>query len=48
VDKDLVPGNYQVDWDATNSSGRRVATGIYLYKLQVGQESKSKKMLFLK
>ena len=48
VDKDMVPGNYQVDWDATSSSRRRVATGIYLYKLQVGQESKSKKMLFLK
>ena len=48
MDKNLVPGNYQVDWDAASSSGQRVATGIYLYKLQVGQESKSKKMLFLK
>ena len=48
VDKDLVPGNYQVDWDATSSSSRRVATGIYLYRLQVDKESRSKKMLFLK
>lgn len=48
VDKDMIPGNYQVDWDATSSSSQRVATGIYLYKLQVGQESKSKKMLLLK
>lgn len=48
LDEDIVPGNYQVEWDATNSSGQRIATGLYLYKLQVGQESKSKKMLFLK
>jgi len=48
MDKNLVPGNYQVDWDATSSSSRRVATGIYLYRLQVDKESKSKKMLFLK
>ena len=48
VDENLVPGNYRIDWDATSRSGQRVASGIYLYKLQVGQESKSKKMLFLK
>jgi hypothetical protein len=48
VDKNLVPGSYQVDWDATNSGGRRVATGIYLYKLQVDKVSKSRKMVLLK
>lgn len=48
VDRDLVPGNYKVEWDATDNGGKRVASGIYLYKLQVDRESKSKKMLFLK
>ena len=48
MDEDMVPGNYQVDWDATNRHGRRIATGLYLYKLQVGHDSKTKKMLFLK
>ncbi len=48
MDEKLVPGNYQVEWDATNRSGQRVASGIYLYRLQIGQESKSKKMLLLK
>jgi hypothetical protein len=48
IEKNLVPGNYQVEWDATNSGGQGVATGIYLYRLQVDQESKTKKMLFLK
>ncbi|MFQ6008298.1 MAG: FlgD immunoglobulin-like domain containing protein [Candidatus Zixiibacteriota bacterium] len=48
MDKNLAPGNYQVEWDATNNDGQRVATGIYLYRLQVNRESKTKKMLFLK
>ena len=48
MDTDIIPGNYHVIWDATDHGGRRVATGIYLYRLQVDKESKSKKMLFLK
>jgi hypothetical protein len=47
-DEDMIPGNYQVEWDATSDSGERIATGIYLYRLQVDRESKTKKMLFLK
>jgi hypothetical protein len=41
-------GDHQIVWDATDKSGRRVATGIYLYRLKVGDEQKTKKMLFLK
>ncbi|MEW5994689.1 MAG: FlgD immunoglobulin-like domain containing protein, partial [Candidatus Zixiibacteriota bacterium] len=48
VDDKLTPGNYQVEWDATNSGGRKVASGIYLYRLQVDRESESKKMMLLK
>ena len=48
LDKKFTSGQYQVDWDATNGAGRQVATGIYLYRLRVGQESTSKKMLLLK
>ncbi len=48
IDGDMLPGNYQVEWDATNVSSQKVATGIYLYRLKVGSESKSKKMLLLK
>jgi flagellar hook assembly protein FlgD len=46
VDGDMLPGNYQVQWDATNVSSQKVATGIYLYRLKVGSETKTKKMLF--
>jgi len=41
-------GAYTVSWDATDKNGRRVATGIYLYRLRVGDEYMTKKMLFLK
>ncbi|MFH1686331.1 MAG: cohesin domain-containing protein [bacterium] len=44
----LPAGNHQVIWDGSDHSGKRVASGIYLYKLQVGQESQTKKMVLLK
>jgi hypothetical protein len=44
----MMPGNYQVQWDATNARSQKVATGIYLYRLKVGSETQSKKMLLLK
>jgi hypothetical protein len=48
VDKELPPGRHTVVWDATDEYGSRVATGIYLYRLEVGDRADSKKMLFLK
>ncbi len=48
VDEPLGPGDYRVEWNATSSSGQRVATGVYLYRLAIGDETASKKMLFLK
>jgi flagellar hook capping protein FlgD len=51
--KELIDGSYpvgdhSVTWDATDQNGKRIATGIYLYRLIVGDERKTKKMLFLK
>ena len=48
VDDTRAPGDYKVSWDATSDAGRRVATGLYLYRLQVGDDNQTKKMLFLK
>jgi hypothetical protein len=48
VDGTYPAGEHEVVWDATDSYGQRVATGIYLYRLKVGDERKTKKMLFLK
>ena len=41
-------GNHQVQWDGTDDSGRRVSSGTYFYRLQVGDFEASNKMLLLK
>ncbi|RKX24653.1 MAG: hypothetical protein DRP45_07750 [Candidatus Zixiibacteriota bacterium] len=41
-------GSHRVIWDGRNNGGLPVATGIYLYRLQVDDQIKTKKMLLLK
>jgi hypothetical protein len=49
IDKDMeASSQHSVVWDATDNLGQRVSTGIYLYRLKIGDESKSHKMLLLK
>ena len=42
------PGVYQVEWDGADASGKPVATGVYLVRLQKGTASLVHKMLLLK
>ncbi len=44
----LSTGNYSVQWHGVNDAGQSVSNGIYFYKLQVGNQSIMKKMMFLK
>jgi hypothetical protein len=48
VDEPKTAGSYQVIWDGKDDNGSEVASGIYLCKLQVGDESQTKKMLLIK
>ncbi|GJQ62974.1 MAG: hypothetical protein SCALA702_20270 [Melioribacteraceae bacterium] len=41
-------GYHDISWDATNSSGLKVASGAYIYKLRAGNVLKTRKMMFLK
>ena len=41
-------GNYRIQWNGTNESGQRVATGIYIYHLKAGSYEKTRKMVLLK
>ena len=43
VNENLMPGNYIVDFDASNLS-----SGVYFYKLTSGSFTQTKKMLFIK
>jgi flagellar hook assembly protein FlgD len=49
VNEKKAPGNYMVQWDGRDETGKLVATGVYFYRLQVGSGIvKTKKMLFVK
>jgi len=48
INEFLPPGTHQVEWNSTDYNGQKVASGVYLYRLQVGDESQTKKMLLLK
>lgn len=41
-------GTYEVVWNGKNNSGQQVASGTYIYKVQAGNYSESKKMILLK
>lgn len=40
--------NYQANWNGKDGLGREVASGVYIYRLEAGKTSKTKKMLFVK
>ncbi len=48
VNETMPAGNHTVTWDGTNSSGEKVASGIYFYKLNAGDFSKTMKMVMTK
>jgi hypothetical protein len=48
MDEHKSVGEYSVDWDGTDGTGRRVASGAYFYRLQSDGKTLSKKMLLLK
>jgi immune inhibitor A len=48
VDQVQIPGTYEVTWDGTDRLGRPVASGIYFYRLERGNDSQTKKMILVK
>ena len=48
VDEYKAAGRYHVTWHAVDQDGHPIASGLYFYRLQVGQFSSTRKMLLLK
>jgi hypothetical protein len=48
VDEVKTAGEHTVSWDGRDLSGRRVASGIYLYRMRAGDYKIAKKMIFIK
>jgi hypothetical protein len=48
IDKPQAPGSYELTWDGTDKNGQSQASGVYFYKLTVGKNSESRKMMLLK
>lgn len=48
VNQQLNAGLHEVVWDGKDSQGNAVASGIYLYKIQAGKYSQTKKMMLMK
>ena len=48
VNSSQTAGFKSVQWDATNNQGEPVSAGVYLYKIQAGNFSQTKKMILLK
>lgn len=41
-------GDYDVEWNGRDNNGLSVASGVYLYKIQAGKYSNTKKMMLMK
>jgi hypothetical protein len=48
VHDNLKKGLHKVNWDGKNAFGKKVASGIYLYKLKTKDNTLSKKMLIIR
>ena len=41
-------GQYELRWDGTDDAGRALASGVYLYRLRVGDQVETQKLLLMK
>jgi hypothetical protein len=48
VSETAEPGTYQAVWDGRDERGNRVASGVYLYRLQGENECATKKLIFVR
>jgi hypothetical protein len=42
------PGTYRISWDGRDDAGDEVASGVYLYRVEVGDFSENRKMVLIR
>jgi flagellar hook assembly protein FlgD len=47
LEADLEPGPYAVTWDGKNTKGSSCASGLYLYRLEMENETPAAKKMIL-
>ena len=47
VDAEQAAGMHTAQWDATDAAGRAVGAGVYIYRMMVGMESQTGRMVLL-
>ena len=48
IDSRLEPGYHSIHWDGTDSSGQKVASGVYFYKLDTPTSTDTKKLSIIR
>ena len=48
LDNEMQAGSHTINWDGKNDRGEEVGSGIYFYRIAIGQFSQTKKMLLLR
>jgi flagellar hook assembly protein FlgD len=48
MDGQYAPGVYDISWDGRDASGRMLAGGIYIYRIQTPEFTSVRKMVYLK
>jgi hypothetical protein len=41
-------GNYQMEWDGMDETGKAVASGVYIYRIKMGNVQQSRRMILLR
>ena len=48
IDESQDVGEYSIEWDGRDDSGRAVSSGVYFYRLSAGDFNETKKMMLMK
>jgi flagellar hook assembly protein FlgD len=48
ANKTFEPGQHKIIWNGKNQNGSRIASGLYVYRIQTDKKIATKKMLLVK